>query len=240
MLLKDEDAAGRILFMTDPKVARGEPTQTPICTLNLVLPGDVLPDRDSQSDLLSLDKDHSYLHHGGISKPDTIHRADFRLSDICNLLGEDWEKLASELDIPPSDVKLIKDEYPDNISQQGMVMFRLWLRQKANKATGNKLEQALNKIGRSDIVEKCICNVELVTDDMEKALAKVRLDQSGFDSLSDELGPSRDASLRRDGTINDSYKENVDEVDKNEKNSKFLFSYVCDRFCNMFINTYHF
>lgn len=54
--------------MCDPKVARGEPTQTPICTLNLVLPGDVLPDRDSQSDLLSLDKDHSYLHHGGISK----------------------------------------------------------------------------------------------------------------------------------------------------------------------------
>lgn len=65
---KDEEAAGRILFMIDPKVARGEPTQTPICTLNLILPSDVLPDRDSQSDLLSLDKDHSYLHHGGISK----------------------------------------------------------------------------------------------------------------------------------------------------------------------------
>lgn len=53
--------------MCDPKVARGEPTQTPLCTLNLTLPTDVLPDRDSQSDLLSLDKDHSYLHHGGIS-----------------------------------------------------------------------------------------------------------------------------------------------------------------------------
>lgn len=150
-------------------------------------------------------------------KPDTIHRADFRLSDICNLLGEDWEKLASELDIPPSDIKLIKEEYSDNVPQQGMVMFRLWLRQKANKATGNKLEQALNKIGRSDIVQKCICNVELVTDDMEKALAKVRLDQSGFDSLKDELGPSRDASLRRDGTVN------ADEVDKNEKNSKWFY-----------------
>lgn len=54
--------------MNDPKVARGEPTQNPMCTLNLILPTDVLPDRDSQSDLLSLDKDHSYLHHGGISK----------------------------------------------------------------------------------------------------------------------------------------------------------------------------
>lgn len=80
-----------------------------------------------------------WLNHGIIStgKPDTIHRADFRLSDICNLLDKDWEKLAAELDIPPSDVALIKEEYSDNVPQQAMVMFRLWLRQKAEKATGN-------------------------------------------------------------------------------------------------------
>lgn len=72
-----------------------------------------------------------------LGKPDTIHRADFRLSDICNLLDEDWEKLALELDIPPSDIDLIREEYPENQPQQAMIMFRLWLRQKANKATGN-------------------------------------------------------------------------------------------------------
>lgn len=72
-----------------------------------------------------------------LGKPDTIHRADFRLSDICNLLHDDWEKLAMELDIPPSDISLIKEEYPENYPQQAMIMFRLWLRQKANKATGN-------------------------------------------------------------------------------------------------------
>lgn len=66
--LKDEEAVGRIIFMHDPKVARGEPNQTPMCTLNLVLPSNIIPDRDSQSDLLALDKDLSYLHHGGISK----------------------------------------------------------------------------------------------------------------------------------------------------------------------------
>lgn len=69
-------------------------------------------------------------------KPDTIHRADFRLSDICNLLDEDWVKLAAELDIAPSDINLIQEEYPNNNPQQAMIMFRLWLRQKANKATG--------------------------------------------------------------------------------------------------------
>jgi ankyrin len=54
--------------MSDSKVAKGEPTQTPLCTLNLVLPKEIRPDRDSQSDLLSLDIDNSFLHHGGISK----------------------------------------------------------------------------------------------------------------------------------------------------------------------------
>ncbi|XP_023311776.1 ankyrin-3 isoform X3 [Anoplophora glabripennis] len=230
----DEEAVGRIVFMSDAKVARGEPNQTPLCTLNLILPKDVLPDRDSHSDLLSLDKDHSFLQHGGISKffsslffffytksvsgkPDTIHRADFRLSDICNLLHEDWEKLAMELDIPPSDISLIKDEYPGNYPQQAMIMFRLWLRQKANKATGNKLEQALNKIGRQDIVNKCICNVELVTDDMEKALAKIHLDQSGFENLKDELGPSRDTSLRRDVHVDGSFQGSQEDLDKSSR-----------------------
>ncbi|KAG5900648.1 hypothetical protein JTB14_005921 [Gonioctena quinquepunctata] len=213
---QDEEAAGRIVFMSEAKVARGEPNQIPLCTLNLVMPKDIFPDRLSQSDLLSIDKDHSFLQHGGISKPDTIHRADFRLSDICNLLDDDWEKLAMELDIPPSDIELIKEEYPENHPQQAMIMFRLWLRQKANKATGNTLELALKKIGRQDIVNKCICNVELVTDDMERALAKIHLDQSGFDNLKYELGPSRDTSLRRDAHIDNSFRDEINRSEKSE------------------------
>lgn len=98
-----------------------------------------------------------------------------------------------------------------------MIMFRLWLRQKANKATGNKLELALKKINRPDIVAKCICNVELVTDDMEKALAKVRLDQSGFDTLKDELG-SRDTTLRRD--TKKSFTNSQEDLDKSNRSSK--------------------
>lgn len=188
-----------------------------------------------------------------VGKPDTIHKADIRLTDICNLLGDDWGKLAEELGVPPSDVKIIADEYPDNPPQQAMVMLRLWLRQYANKATGtnmyrvntcvykclcvhrqyfycyylagNTLEIALNKIGRADIVSKCICNVELVTDDMEKALAKVRLDQSGFDTLKDELGPSRDTSLRRDATIDKTFQSSTEELDSSQYDNKGIASY---------------
>jgi ankyrin len=50
---------------------------------------------------------------------------------------------------------------------------------------------------REDIVNQCVFNIELVTDDMEKAAAKEELDQSGFDALREELGPSRDDTLRR-------------------------------------------
>ncbi|XP_017778994.1 PREDICTED: ankyrin-3-like isoform X4 [Nicrophorus vespilloides] len=213
---QDEEPEGRIVFMNDPKVARGEPNQIPLCTLNLPLPKEILPDRDSQSDLLSIDKDHSYLIHK-ISPVDTIHRADFRLTDISNLLDSDWDRLARELGVVDSDIQLIHDEYSDNYPRQAMVMLRLWLRNQPKNATGNNLERALNAIGRSDIVQKCICNVELVTDDMEQALAKVRLDQSGFEALKDELGPSRDTSLRRDVSLR-MFPDDLDTSEKMDEN----------------------
>jgi ankyrin len=76
------------------------------------------------------------------------------------------------------------------------------------------LEKALNKIGREDIVKQCIFNVELVTDDIEKAVARVRLDQPGFDSLKEELGPSRNTSLRRDATMDPKLDPDYEEPGK--------------------------
>jgi hypothetical protein len=68
---------------------------------------------------------------------------------------------------------------------------------------GNVLETALRKIGRDDIVQQCIFN----TDEVDRAVAKVQFDQSGFESLKEELGPSRDASLRRDASLDITYDE---------------------------------
>jgi len=56
-----------------------------------------------------------------------------------------------------------------------MVMLRFWLNMEGNRATGNALERALRKAGRDDIVNKCIFNVELVTDELEKSAAKAAL-----------------------------------------------------------------
>lgn len=44
------------------------------------------------------------------------------------------------------------------------------------------LEKALVKIGREDVVKKCIYNVENVEDEMEAAAARVAMDQSGINS----------------------------------------------------------
>uniref|UniRef100_A0A8D8VL02 Ankyrin-2 n=2 Tax=Cacopsylla melanoneura TaxID=428564 RepID=A0A8D8VL02_9HEMI len=51
----DETTMARILFMREPKAARGEPQQTPLCTLNIALPDNIFPESAmSESDLLNL------------------------------------------------------------------------------------------------------------------------------------------------------------------------------------------
>ncbi|TMW46790.1 hypothetical protein DOY81_008130, partial [Sarcophaga bullata] len=117
---------------------------------------------------------------------ETIHKADMHLSDICQLLKTDWISLAKELGVPETDIELINAEYADdkNQNQRAMVMLRLWLRQQGNEATGNKLQQAIIKIGRNDIVNICIDNVEPVTDDMERTKAEKQLFHDGLEGIS--------------------------------------------------------
>lgn len=47
--------------------------------------------------------------------------------------------------------------------------------------TGNELERALKRIGREDVIRKCMTHIEEVTDDVEIAVAKTQLetDQEG-------------------------------------------------------------
>jgi ankyrin len=50
--VKDQhaDTVGRALFMREPKVAKGEQPQAPICILNIVLPEDIIPEQISVLD----------------------------------------------------------------------------------------------------------------------------------------------------------------------------------------------
>lgn len=214
----DGGGLGRISFMNEPKVARGEPALQPLCTLNIGLPEQVWTAASSQADLSAgggnittstplrvhpqkLPAGLSLALNNTTASDDDIHKADIRLSDICSQLDSDWPLLAGALDVQAEDVATIRREFGDrDAAHQAMVMLRLWLRANGRQATGNQLEGALHAIGRSDVVEKCIFNLELVTDEMEREAAKRQLvgtgtgsgkpnnDQSGFGALRAELG----------------------------------------------------
>ncbi|XP_058059386.1 ankyrin-3-like [Anopheles bellator] len=203
-----DELLGRISFMNEPKVAKGEPIQTPLCTLNFTLPperyglgGDELEttsefDRSSTEILNGSEqqlvasanrgKTFAFAFQNGAAggEANEIHKADIKITDICNLIGSDWPLLAEELAIAPTDVDLIRTEYPNDEAQQAIVMLRLWLRQAGKDATGNVLEQALIKIDRRDIVNKSITNLEPVTDEYERKVAQRQLgSMNGLDEI---------------------------------------------------------
>ncbi|XP_038110812.1 ankyrin-3 isoform X2 [Culex quinquefasciatus] len=241
-----DDLLGRISFMNEPKVAKGEPSSTPLCTLNFTLPpekyglgGDEMETASefdqSSTEVLNYDQ-QAIVNAANRSKtlnftfqngdtPNEIHKADIKITDICNLLGPDWVLLAEELQISPSDVDLIKHEYPNDEAQQSIVMLRLWLRQAGKDATGNVLEQALIKIDRPDIVSKSITNLELVTDEREKKLAKQQL---GSTNGIDEVDPVKINGVECNAkeSFEDSTHEPAEEKQEHERDEKTVTTVV--------------
>ncbi|GIX87125.1 ankyrin-3 [Caerostris extrusa] len=84
--------------MREPKAGRGEPPQIPICNLNVALPEVTLTDSSADViELVTLEKRYDFIQEAGLSKPELIHRADLRLSDIAQGLDKDWVLLAQHL-----------------------------------------------------------------------------------------------------------------------------------------------
>ncbi|XP_030238240.1 ankyrin-2-like, partial [Drosophila navojoa] len=152
--VKDQhaDIVGRTLFMKEPKVAKGEPPQQPICILNIVLPEAVIPDSTTafservssayRTSMFSLSK-HQNDHYIG----------DIRIVDLSNLLGKDWIQLAPEIGITTDEIDEIINQNTDSIARQAQSMIRLY-KDKPNYDI-QALETALKNIGRDDIMKKC-------------------------------------------------------------------------------------
>lgn len=171
--IKDQhaDNVGRTLFMREPKVAKGDAPQQPICVLNLVLPEDIVPEHImdnserqeiiSRLGLTSMCISRSYENYN----KQTIHRqasgedqqqfiGDMRIVDVSNLLGDDWMCLAPEIGITPTEVSNIKAQNENSIAQQAQAMIQLFKVKKSNDQ--NILENGLKTIGREDIIRKCV------------------------------------------------------------------------------------
>ena len=217
----NNETVGRISFFREARLARGEVQQTPICNLNIGLPEEINPEPNNVTDhdLVAIQAKYSFLREAGYGKFDTIHRADLRISDISNLLGSDWVKLARTLDIEDQDINLIMSEYPDNVGQQAMVMLRLWLNTEGNRATGNALEKALKQCDREDIVDKCMFNVKMVTDNDEAEIAQSELLHEG----------SAAAAFRQENGVNNKGLSRDYSIDVNLDDSEVRDNDVSDR-----------
>jgi UPA domain/Death domain len=153
--VKDQhaDTVGRALFMREPKVAKGESPQSPICILNIVLPQDIIPDQLSILDD-SHDSSTRFEWSQRLRRPEEHRSIELRTSDISNLLGDDWTKLAPEIGISQDEIETIIDEYPNSTAQQAQAMLKLFQTKKQNDL--NILENGLRSIRRDDIVDRCL------------------------------------------------------------------------------------
>lgn len=151
--VKDQhaDTVGRALFMREPKVAKGEQPQQPICCLNIVLPEDIIPDTSildgSQEHISTLRNKYPVDEYSRLGNQ-------LRMSDVSNLLGDDWIKIAPEIGITEEEIENIIENYPNSTAQQAQAMLKLFQTKKQNDI--NILENGLRSIGRDDIVERCL------------------------------------------------------------------------------------
>lgn len=195
--------------MREPKVAKGEPPQQPICILNIVLPDDIVTETVTLADSDTL-KRHVFLKDNF-----EYYRPDPRLADMSNLLGEDWVPLATQLGLTPSEINVIKSEYPDSVAKQAQSMLRMWISQSGNKAQGDALESALMRIGREDIIPQCL-NVD--DEDRIPRIPKERYHKDIDTSL--ETQPSRQKE-----TYESKYSAEEKEVEEiSEEEEDFLKS----------------
>uniref|UniRef100_A0A182ND70 Death domain-containing protein n=1 Tax=Anopheles dirus TaxID=7168 RepID=A0A182ND70_9DIPT len=158
--VKDQhaDIVGRTLFMREPKIAKGEPPQQPICILNIVLPETIIPEQTT-----TITDSHEILLRVGRSRAvapprqlldDQNYLGELRIVDISNLLGEDWIKLAPEIGVSETDVENIVAQIPTSTAQQAQAMLKQFQSKPNNDF--NILENGLRTIHRDDIVERCI------------------------------------------------------------------------------------
>ncbi|XP_044251362.1 ankyrin-3 isoform X2 [Drosophila takahashii] len=204
--IKDpEFPQGRICFMNNPKVAHDDVPQNPLCSLNVSVDMNTMKIHQENDKLYSSKHginihgktNHNYSNSKINADPATAEqnikesitevymksrniertqRPDMTLIDICSHIGSDWPQLAKELGVPETDIELVKAEYiSDDCEQQSMVMLQLWL-EHGGVSTGNVLAEALDNIGRADIVEKCIQNVDFDTDKFEQDLGTISIE----------------------------------------------------------------
>lgn len=188
-----QEPVGRIAFMKEQRKQRSDVAQVPICNLNINLP-DVVKEIDTRSlasgDFVPFQPQRGYRESGLTGK---LAKGDLELPAVAKQVAGDWQLLAVELEVPEIEQIRIRSEFKED--DQALAMLRHWnTKLSPTRNAGLHLERALKAVGRDDVVKSCLRNVQQTTDSLERAIDRVGRDQAGFDSLKEELGPSRDPS----------------------------------------------
>ncbi|KAK6752831.1 hypothetical protein RB195_003934 [Necator americanus] len=142
----DTEAAteGRIAFMTEPKVrSESLPPQQPICTLAISL-----PEYTGETPTVTIQKDTTPFdvkYKGALEKelPEYVH------NNVLKGVGADWQRLARALELPHRDIQYIRQNYPGKEIHN---VLKIWIYLKKEEANPERLDNALRRIGRDDIV----------------------------------------------------------------------------------------
>jgi ankyrin len=158
------------------------PPDRPICSLEFQLPAaesehdegrESKGDDDFGAESIGIREIRSLTKR----RSEVVSKAELRLTDIAEMVHSDWPQLAAELGMSTQriDQLLTEFSYP---SEQALVMLQEWTRESSSvQTTGNVLQLALQRIGRDDVVDQCMRNVQVVTDQTERDEALAFLDQ---------------------------------------------------------------
>ncbi|PAA92749.1 hypothetical protein BOX15_Mlig001678g5 [Macrostomum lignano] len=169
----NEPAIGKIAFLKDPRPTKptDSPSLKPICTLEVQLPDYVSDGSSPKPDKSTTDQPELLSF-----TTDRIARSELDLRDLADCVRADWPMLARELGVGQSDITNAKVNFRDDRDRAFAVLCQ-WQRERGPEATGNEMERALRRIGRDDVVKKCMRNVEYVVGEDEKRQAKSLLDK---------------------------------------------------------------
>lgn len=202
--VKDQhaDTVGRALFMREPRVAKGEQPQQPICILNIVLPDKILPDHISvmseRRDVITR-IDLSQYNQRAMDSQNYL--GDLRIVDISNLLGKDWARLAPEIGITDEEITTIKEQYPNSTARQAQSMLRIYQTRQENEKV--KLEEGLRTIGRDDIIVKCMKITSYIETSRHYDPVSVARRSTGFENGFEERDLMKDSESLEELVFNE-------------------------------------
>ncbi|XP_071829455.1 uncharacterized protein [Apostichopus japonicus] len=149
--------------------------------------------------------------------PGTGDKPEIILWDVANKMGSDWPALGRELGINNREIKLIENEN-DDLPEQAFVLLHLWAERQSPAASTSQLADALQAIGRGDIVDQCLpedkpLDVTVTTsrqaysplrgdlDSPKDGTADITIDitgdeEPGFEELKQEITDEKDAGAR--------------------------------------------